>query len=104
MKSIEEMVREHRARLGTSSLACPYFKQDTIAPILGMDGRIYDTLSGYRKTLEPSGNPKGERYIEVGNEQTKAYEAPKFNRKQRREDIKRAISDVKNGNVPSQTR
>ena len=104
MRSIEEMVREHRARMGVPVLACPYFKQDVIDPTRGMDGKMYETLSGYRKTLEPSGNPRGERYIEIGNEPTKAYEAPKFDRKKRRDDIKRAISDVKNGNVPSQTR
>jgi hypothetical protein len=86
-----------------SSLAMPYFRQDHIKPCLGADGKVYDTLSGYRKTLLPSGNPKGERYIELGNEQTKPYEAPKFDRKKRRDDIKAAIADVKNGNVPKST-
>lgn len=94
MKSISDMVREHRARMGTSNLACPYFKQDAIAPIRGMDGKMHDTLSSYRKTLLPSGNPRGERYVELGNESLPDFKAPEFDRKKRREDIKRAISEI----------
>lgn len=94
MKSIPELVAEHRVRMGTSSLSMPYFRQDSIQPCMGMDGKMHDTLSSYRKTLEPSGNPKGERYIELGNESLPDFKAPEFDRKKRREDIKRAISEV----------
>lgn len=83
-----------------SSLPIPYFRQDSIDPVRGMDGRMHDTLSGYRRTLRADGNPQGESYTEIGNEETKAYVAPEFDRKSRRNDIKRAIADVKNGNVP----
>lgn len=94
MKTISELVREHRVKMGASSLSCPYFRQDTIDPCMGMDGKMHDTLSGYRKTLLPSGNPKGERYVELGNDSLPDFKAPKFDRKKRREDIKRAISDI----------
>lgn len=93
MKSITELVAEHRARMGTSSLSMPYFRQDTIQPCMGMDGKMHDTLSSYRKTLLPSGNPKGERYVELGNESLPEFKAREFDRKKRREDIKRAISE-----------
>lgn len=80
--------------MGTSPLSMPYFRQDAIQPCMGMDGKMHDTLSSYRKTLEPSGNPRGERYIELGNESLPDFKAPEFDRKKRREDIKRAISEV----------
>lgn len=82
-----------------SDLPSPYFRQDSIAPCLGMDGKMHDTLSGYRKTLRPDGNPKGERYVEIGNEPTPDYVAPTFDRKKRRDDIKRTLADVKAGKV-----
>lgn len=94
MKSISELVAEHRARMGTSSLSMPYFRQDAIQPCMGMDGKMHDTLSSYRKTLLPEGNPKGERYIELGNESLPDFKDPEFDRKKRREDIKRAISEI----------
>lgn len=94
MKSIPELVAEHRVKMGTSSLSTPYFRQDAIQPCIGMDGKMHDTLSSYRKTLLPDGNPKGERYIELGNESLPDFKAPEFDRKKRREDIKRAISEV----------
>jgi len=94
MKSISQLVAEHRQKMGTSSLSMPYFKQDTITPCLGMDGKMHDTLSGYRKTLLPDGNPKGERYVELGNESLPDFKAPEFDRKKRRDDIRAAISSV----------
>lgn len=82
-----------------SDLPMPFFKQDTIEPCRGMDGKMHDTLTGLRKTYEPSGNPKGKRYIEIGNEKLETYKAPEFDRKQRRDSIKQALHDVKTGNV-----
>jgi len=77
-----------------SDLATPYFRRDSIEPIMGMDGKMHDTLSGYRKTLLPDGNPRGERYHELGDSELPEFKAPEFDRKKRREDIKRAISEV----------
>lgn len=83
-----------------SDLPCPLIKSDRIEPIRGFDGKMYDSLSGFRKTLLPSGNPQGERYYELGDQEIK-FQAPKFDRAKRREDIKRAIADVESGNVPT---
>lgn len=84
-----------------SSFPCPRITSDRIEPTWGADGKQYDSLSAYRKTLLPSGNPKGERFIEYGNEAIPTYEATVFDEGKRRETIKQAIHDVETGNVPS---
>lgn len=83
-----------------STFPCPRMIRDEIEPTWGADGKQYTSLSAYRQTLLPSGNPKGERFIEYGNEPIPQYEAPKFDESQRVETIKRAIHDVETGNVP----
>jgi hypothetical protein len=81
-----------------SSFPTPALMRDSIDPCRGMDGRMYDSLSGYRRTLRPDGNPQGERYTELGNEELPV--APNtFDRGKRRDDIKAAIEDVRNGRV-----
>lgn len=84
--------------LARSSFPTPAFRTDSIAPCLGMDGRMTDSLSALRKTYRPEGNPQGERYTEIGNEELKP-EMRTFDRKQRRDDIKAAMEDVRNGRV-----
>jgi len=79
-----------------SDFPAPAIMRDSIAPCLGMDGKMHDSLSSYRKTLKADGNPQGETYIELGNESLKPV-VHKFDRKQRRDDIKAAIADVKAG-------
>jgi putative FmdB family regulatory protein len=80
-------------------VSAPRILSDIIEPCRGADGKMHDSLSSYRRSLTPAGNPKGERFIELGNEQVK--EAPKtIDRKQRRDDIRAAMEDVKNGRVP----
>lgn len=81
-----------------SSFPTPALFKDTIDPCRGMDGKMYDSLSGYRKTLRPDGNPQGERYNEIGNEELKPV-THTFDRAKRRDDIKAAIEDVRNGRV-----
>lgn len=83
-----------------STFPCPRMIRDEIEPTWGADGKQYTSLSAYRQTLLPSGNPKGERFIEYGNEPIPPYEAPQFDESQRVETIKRAIHDVETGNVP----
>lgn len=83
-----------------STFPCPRMIRDEIEPTWGADGKQYTSLSAYRQTLLPSGNPKGERFIEYGNEPITQYEAPQFDESQRVETIKRAIHDVETGNVP----
>lgn len=79
-------------------ISAPRVLSDTIAPVRGADGKIHDSLAGLRASYLPSGNPQGQRYIELGHESIK-HTPPKFDRKQRRDDIKAAIEDVKNGRV-----
>lgn len=73
---------------------------DTIEPVRGPDGRMHTSLATYRASLRPGGNPKGEHYHELGNEELPAFKAPEFDRKSRREAIRAGIADVKAGRVP----
>lgn len=84
-----------------SSFPCPRVINDTIEPTWGADGKQYTSMSAYRKTLLPSGNPRGELFVEYGNDPIPEYEAPQFDDSQRVETIKRAIHDVESGNLPS---
>lgn len=75
----------------------PRVISDIIDPMLGADGKLHDSLASYRRSLTPEGNPRGERFIEIGNEEIKASPRPDFDRAQRRDDIRAAIADVKAG-------
>jgi hypothetical protein len=88
-----------KPKTGRSDLASPYFRSDSIDPIRGFDGKMHDSLSGFRKTLLPSGNPKGERYYELGNGKIE-HKPVEFDKAKRIEHIKQAIHDVETGNVP----
>lgn len=72
---------------------------DTIEPSRGADGKMHDSKAALRASYLPGGNPQGERYLELGDQQIKPAEV-KFDRKQRRDDIRAAMEDVKNGRVP----
>lgn len=72
---------------------------DTIDPCCGADGKFYTSLSAYRATLKPDGNPKGERFIEMGDQELPPFKAPEFDRQSRRDAIKAGIQDVKEGRV-----
>lgn len=80
-------------------VSAPRIQTDSIEPARGADGKMHTSLASLRHSYTPSGNPQGERYYEVGNDIPKGKKAS-FDRKQRREDIRAAISDVKNGRVP----
>lgn len=94
--------REPAEPVARSSLPFPMIAKDTIEPTRGPDGRMHESLSSYRRSLRPDGNPQGERYIELGDESMKTVEQP-IDRRQRRDDIKAAIEDVRNGRVPPLT-
>lgn len=81
-------------------VSAPRVISDTIDPIRGADGKMHTSISSYRHSLTPDGNPRGERFTEMGNQELPAFEAPKFDRRERREHIKAGIEDVKNGRVP----
>lgn len=79
-----------------SDFPAPYIRRDSIDPCLGADGKMHDSLASYRRSLRADGNPRGENFIELGNEELPTITRD-FDRKQRREDIKAAIADVKAG-------
>lgn len=79
-----------------SDFPCPMIRRDSIEPCRGMDGKMHDSMASYRRTLRADGNPQGENYIELGNESLTPVEH-KFDRKERRDDIRAALADVKAG-------
>lgn len=83
-------------------VSAPRVISDYIEPCLGADGKMHDSLASYRHSLTPEGNPQGERYLELGD-QSLTHTPPKFDERQRRDDIKAALEDVKNGRVPPLT-
>lgn len=80
-------------------VSAPRILSDQIEPARGADGKMHDSLSGLRRSYLPSGNPQGERYLELGDQSIKPV-THTFDRKQRRDDIRAAMEDVKNGRVP----
>jgi hypothetical protein len=83
-RQVYRAVPSARSAGAGSDFPCPRFVKDEIEPTWGADG----------------GNPRGERFIEYGNEPIPQYEAPKFDKSARAEAIKQAIHDVESGNVP----
>jgi hypothetical protein len=77
----------------------PAIMRDSIELCRGPDGRMHDSLASYRRSLRADGNPQGENYTEIGNERLTPVEH-KFDRKQRRDDIRAGLEDVRNGRVP----
>jgi hypothetical protein len=67
-----------RSQGRSTTLAIPYFKRDTIELCQSQaDGRWYDSLSALRATYKPSGNPQGEEYIELGNQEIRSEPEPR---------------------------
>lgn len=59
-------------------LSRPHYISDDQPFIKNMvDGKMYDSKAKMRKTYHPSGNEKGERYIEMGNEEPIHFKRPK---------------------------
>lgn len=80
-------------------LSAPMVMSDCIDPRMGADGRLHDSLASYRHSLTPEGNAKGERYFELGQGEELPSKTYDYDPKQRRDDIRAAMADVKNGNV-----
>jgi len=70
MKTISELVREHKVRMGTSALSSPYFVTDTLdSPLYsGADGKQYTSKAALRSSYKAANNPRGIDFIEVGND------------------------------------
>jgi putative FmdB family regulatory protein len=81
-------------------LSAPRVLSDHIEPIMGADGRMHTSLSSYRRSLAPSGNPKGERFIELGNESLPEYQPPKTDKAALVDAVRAGMADVKAGRVP----
>lgn len=81
-------------------ITAPRVLSDQIEPRMGADGRLHDSLASYRHSLTPEGNARGERFLELGDQELPAFKPPEFDRKERREAIKAGIADVKAGRVP----
>lgn len=81
-------------------ISAPRVRSDVIEPRMGADGKLHDSLASYRHSLSPEGNPKGERYLELGDQELPAFKPPEFDRAQRREAIKAGIADAKAGRIP----
>ncbi|WP_062770419.1 FmdB family zinc ribbon protein [Sphingopyxis terrae] len=81
-------------------VSAPMVVSDCIAPRMGADGRLHDSLASYRHSLTPEGNKKGERYFELGHNEELPSKTYDYDQKQRRDDIRAAMADVRNGNVP----
>lgn len=87
-----------------SRIPCaPMVVSDCIEPRYGADGKLHDSLSSYLHSLTPEGNAKGERYFELGSNESMPEVKPKESTEEsRRDSIKKAIADVKAGRVPPQ--
>lgn len=81
-------------------IVAPAVHSDAIDPIRGADGKMHDSMASYRRSLTPGGNPQGERYHELGNENVPDYKPPEFDPKARRDAIRAGLADVKAGRVP----
>jgi hypothetical protein len=57
---------------------CPMVIGDAIEPVQSMvDGKFYTSKSALRATYKPSGNAKGESFVEVGNDPAMFRPKPK---------------------------
>src|SRR5688500_4341372 len=81
-------------------ISAPRVRSDAIDPILGPDKRMHDSLASFRASCRPDGNPQGERYLELGDQELPKFKAPEFDRRERRDAIRAGIADVKAGRVP----
>lgn len=98
-RSILRRVGRH-TESARSDFPAPMIRRDSIDPCRGPDGRVHESLSSLRRSYRADGNPQGETYHEIGNDVIAPAPLPQFDRRQRRDDIRAAISDVKEGRVP----
>lgn len=93
-------VGDKQATLGNKRITMNFIS-DTMEPTRHMaNGKYYTSKKAFRAATKDAG------CIEIGND-TKSLLKPrkkvKLDRRQRREDIKKAIHDLKNGNTPRGT-
>lgn len=80
-----------------NSSDAPYIISDEMQPLRHMaDGKMYSSKHKFREATKASG------CIEIGNEDvTKPRKPIPLDRRQRREDIRRAIHDLRDGRAPT---
>ena len=79
----------------SDDLPVPHFISDTIDTVQSMaDGRYYSSKAALKATYLPSGNPQGERFLEVGNEPIRAKPQPRQDTAGIRDAIKSAVAQV----------
>ena len=98
-QALVDLDKESGPHPSRSPLGFPMIARDEITPCYGADGKLHDSLSSLRATYRPDGNPKGKRFIEIGNEKAPVFKRPEPSERERREDIKAAIEDIKYGRV-----
>lgn len=93
-------VREHSPSQ-RSDLPSPLVMRDTFdQPVQSMaDGKFYTSKRALAATHKASGNPHGQDFIELGNEEMPHVEH-KTDEKTLRDDIRSAMADVKAGILP----
>lgn len=99
-RQVYRKVKEPTAK--RSDLACPMIVKPFSEPVQSMaDGKFYDTPRDLERTYRADGNPSGQEFIPLGNETMKATEFTP-DPKQRVNDIKQALHDVRTGNIPAE--
>ena len=78
-------------------ISMPFIVSDSIAPIMGADGKMHDSKAAYHRSLSPLGNPKGERFQVLGAGERIEPVKIKTDKKRLRDDIARSIAEVKQG-------
>lgn len=92
-RSVYRRVR-NEAPPARSELPCPMVVSDAIEIRSMADGKIYTSKAALRASYLPSGNPSGERFIEIGNEALTPPPPPKPDRKAIRDSVGKALNRV----------
>ena len=79
------------------------FTTDTLdQPVKSMaDGNYYSSKAALRATYQPSGNPQGKHYIEVGNETASIGSKPKRDDKAITDTLHKALARYQAGERPN---
>lgn len=97
-RKVYRRIKEPKAN--RSHLACPMLVRAFAEPVQSMaDGKWYDTPRDLERTYRADGNPRGEEFIQLGNETMPTVEVVP-DAKERRGHIKQAMHDVMTGNLP----
>lgn len=66
-------------------------------------GTWHESKRGIRATYQPSGNPEGRLYQEIGNEVQKPFQRPKLDRKKIKDAVDHAKTRLASGEVTAET-